>query len=218
MDEKINRWVDRVGFLVIQSLSHVQLFVTQWTAAQQASLSFTISWSLLNLMSSCPRVGSRESNYLVLCHPLLLPSIFPSIRVFSSELALHIMWPKYWSFSVSISPSNEYSEWIYTFLWSSLANSSSSHCPSCQLTLKRAILSGSSHWWKLGYSRNSWFTFDKPGTHINQPSFLKGWQAIQRGMSSFWNLISSHRHPGCLLLPCSCYGRNLIEQVKTISQ
>ena len=116
MDEKINRWVDRVGLLVIQSLRHVQLFVTQWTAAQQASLSFTTSWSLLNLMSSCPRVGSRESNYLVLCHPLLLPSIFPSIRVFSSELALHIMWPKYWSFSVSISPSNEYSEWIYTFL------------------------------------------------------------------------------------------------------
>ena len=83
------------------------------------------------------------SKYLVLCHPLLLPSIFPSIRVFSSELVLRMRWPKYWSFSFSISPSNEYSEWIYIFLWSSLTNSFSSHCPSCQLTLKRAILSDS---------------------------------------------------------------------------
>ena len=81
-----------------------------WTAACQASLSFTISQSLLKLMSV---ESVMPSNYLVLCHPLfLLPSILPSIRVFSSESALHIRWPKYWSFSFSISPSNEYARLI----------------------------------------------------------------------------------------------------------
>ena len=80
--------------------------MTPWTAAHQASLSFTISWSLLKLMSI---ESMMPSNHLVLCHPLLLlPSIFPSISVFSKELALHISWPNYWSFSFSISPSNEY--------------------------------------------------------------------------------------------------------------
>ena len=91
----------------VQSLSHVQLFVTPWTAALQASLSFTILLSLLKLMSI---ESVMPSNYLNLCHPLLLlPSIFSSIRVFSNELALRIRWPQYWSFSFSISPSNEYS-------------------------------------------------------------------------------------------------------------
>ena len=80
---------------------------TPWTAARQASLSITNSWSLLKLMSN---VLVKPSNHLILCRPLLLlPSIFPSIRVFSKESVLHIMWPKYWSFSFSISPSNEYS-------------------------------------------------------------------------------------------------------------
>ena len=79
--------------------------MTPWTAAHQASLSFTISQSLLQLMSIESVI---TFNHLILCHPLfLLPSIFPSIRVFSSELALYISWPKYWSFSFSISPSNE---------------------------------------------------------------------------------------------------------------
>ena len=90
----------------IQSLSHVWLFVTPWTAACQASLSITSSWSLLKLMSI---ESVMPSNCLILCHPLLLPSIFPSIRVFSNESALCIRWPKYRSFSFSISPSNEYS-------------------------------------------------------------------------------------------------------------
>ena len=91
----------------VQSLSCVQLFETLWTAAHQASLSITDSWSLLKLMSIKLVMPSYQ---LILCHPLLLlPSIFPSIRVFSSESALHIRWPKYWSFSFSISPSNEYS-------------------------------------------------------------------------------------------------------------
>ena len=80
---------------------------TSWSAACQASLSFTISWSLPKLMSI---KSVMPSNHLTLCHPLLLlPSIFPSIRIFSSESAPHIRWPKYWSFSFSISPSNEYS-------------------------------------------------------------------------------------------------------------
>ena len=91
--------------VVVQLLSCVPLFATSWTAAGQVSLSFTVSQSLLRLMSIDSMMAS---NYLILCHPLLLlPSIFP-IRVFSNESALHITWPKYWSFSFSISPSNEY--------------------------------------------------------------------------------------------------------------
>ena len=94
-------------FSSVQSLSCVQLFATPWTAAHRASLSFTISQSLLRLMSI---ESVMPSNHLILCCPLLLsPSIFPSIRVFSNESALHIRWPKYWSFSFSISPSKEYS-------------------------------------------------------------------------------------------------------------
>ena len=103
-----------VKCLVAQLLSHVQLFVTLWTAAHQASLFFTISQSLLKRMSI---ESVMPSNHLILCCPLLLlPSIFPSIRVFSKELALHILWPKYWSFSFSISPSNEHSGLI-SFRW-----------------------------------------------------------------------------------------------------
>ena len=93
--------------VVIQSFSGVQLFVTPWTAAHQTSLSFTISWSSLKPMSI---ESMMPSNHLTLCCPLLhLSSIFPSIRVFSNESSLHIRWPKYWSFSFSISLSNEYS-------------------------------------------------------------------------------------------------------------
>ena len=91
--------------VVVHSLSRVQLFVTPWTAACKASLSFTIFQSLLKLMSS---ESVMPSNHLLLCRPLLLlPSVFPSIRVFSNESALHIRWPKYWSFSFSIIPSKE---------------------------------------------------------------------------------------------------------------
>ena len=88
-------------------LSHVRPFATPWTAACQASLSITKSWRLFKLMSI---ESVMPSNHLILCCPLLLPpSIFPSIRIFSNESVLHIRWPKYWSFSFSISPSNEYS-------------------------------------------------------------------------------------------------------------
>ena len=96
-----------VVVVVIQLLSCVLLFTTPWTTARQASLSFNVSWSLLKLMS----IESVMLCYhLILCHPLLLlPSIFPSIKVFSNESALFMRWPKYWSFSFSISPSNEHS-------------------------------------------------------------------------------------------------------------
>ena len=104
-NENLKQW------LLAQSLSPVQHFVTPWTAAHQASLSFTISQSLLKLMSI---ESVMSSNHLIFCHPLLLlPSIFPSIMVFSlvfsNESVLHIRWPKYWSFSFIISPANEYS-------------------------------------------------------------------------------------------------------------
>ena len=99
--------VNKCYLLVVQSLSCVWLFATPWTAAFQASLSFAISRSLFKLMSI---QSVMPSNHLTLCCPLLLPpSIYSSIRVFSNESILHIRWPKYWSFSFSISPSNEYS-------------------------------------------------------------------------------------------------------------
>ena len=94
-------------FSSIQLLSHVQLFATPWTAACQASLSITNSWSVFKPMSF---ESMMPSNHLILyCPLLLLPSIFPSIRVFTNGSVLHIRWPKYWIFSFSISPSNEYS-------------------------------------------------------------------------------------------------------------
>jgi len=96
-----------VDFSSVQSHSRVWFFVTPWTAAHQASLSITNCQSLLKLMSI--DMG-MPSNHLILCRPLLLlPSIFPSIRVFSTESVLHIRWPKYWNFSFGISPPNEYS-------------------------------------------------------------------------------------------------------------
>ena len=99
-------YVNFIQFSSVQSFSHVQLFATPWTKASQASLSITNSWSP-------PKPMSIElvmpSSHLILCHPLLLlPSIFPSIRVFSNESTLYMRWPKYWSYSFSISPSNEH--------------------------------------------------------------------------------------------------------------
>ena len=99
-------WTILLFVVVIQLQSHFQLFAIPKTAAHLAPMSSTISWSLLKLMSI---ESVMLSNHLILCRPLLLlPSIFPSIRVFSNESALHIRWPKYWSFSFSISPSNEH--------------------------------------------------------------------------------------------------------------
>ena len=117
--------------------------VTPWTAARQASLSITNSWSLLKLM---PIESVMPSNHLMLCRPLLLPpSIFPSIRVFSSESVLHIRWPKYWSFSFSISPSNEYSglisfkiDWLDFLAVQGTLNSLLQHHSSKALILQRS--------------------------------------------------------------------------------
>ena len=129
-----------LSFVVAQSLSCLRLFGTPWTAAGQASLSFTISWSLLRLMSIEPVM---PSNHLILYHPVLLPSVFPSIRVFSNELALRIRWPKYWSFSIS--PSSEYSGLIsFTTDWFSL--------PAVQGTLKSLLQNHSSKASILWYS------------------------------------------------------------------
>ena len=119
---KLNHWVFQDIFIhdtifsSVQLLSHVQLFATPWTAAHQTSLSITNSQSLLKLM---PIESVMPSNHLILCHPLLLlPSIFPSVRVFSNESVVYIRWLKYWSFSFRKSPSNEYSGLIsFTTDW-----------------------------------------------------------------------------------------------------
>ena len=108
------------SFSSVQLLSRVQLFMTPWTAACQAPLSITSSWTLLKFMSI---ESVMPSNHLILCHPLLLlPSVFRSIRVFSNDSVLCIRWPKYWSFNFNISPSNEYSgpisfrmDWVELF-------------------------------------------------------------------------------------------------------
>ena len=119
MTEQLNsnniRYTNRGCISSIQWFSHVWLFATPWTAARQASLSITNSWSPLKLMSI---ESVMPSNHLIPCHPLLLPSIFPSIRVFSNESALCIRWPKYWSFSFNINLSNEQSGLIsFTMDW-----------------------------------------------------------------------------------------------------
>ena len=103
MQEMLNK--NLLLLLLLSRFSCVQLFAAPWTAAHQASLSFTVSWSFLKFMSI---ELVMPSNHLILCRPLLLlPSIFPSIRAFSNDSALHIRWPKYWSFTFNISPSNE---------------------------------------------------------------------------------------------------------------
>ena len=115
-----HHFLERLFFPLVQLLHHVWLFATPWTAARLTSLSFIISQSLLKVVSI---KSVMPSNHLILCHPfLLLPSIFPSTRVVSSESAFPIRWPKYWSFSFSSSPSNEYSGLIFLGLtgWISL--------------------------------------------------------------------------------------------------
>ena len=113
------RSVFHISVSSVQLLSHVQLFATPWTAARQASLSITKTQSLLKLMSI---ESVMPPNHLILCHPLLLlPSIFPNIRVFSNESPLCIRWPKYWSFSFNINPSNEHPGLIsFRMDWSDL--------------------------------------------------------------------------------------------------
>ena len=146
-------------FSSVQSLSHIQLFATPWTAARQASSSFTVSWSLLKLMSIA---FVMPSNHLILCCPhLFLPSIFPSIRVFSNELVLCIRWPKYWSFSFIISPSNEYSGLIsFRIDWFDLF--------AVQGTLKSLL---QLHSWKASAFRRSAFFV----VHLSHP-YMTNWK------------------------------------------
>ena len=133
-------WIYSVQFSSVLLLSCVWLFATPWTAAHQASLSITNSRSLLKLMSI---ESVMPSNHLILCCPLLLlPSIFPSIRIFSNESALHIRWPKYWSFSY-ISPSNEYSGLIsFRMDWLDLLAVSQESSPTPQFkSINSSVLS-----------------------------------------------------------------------------
>ena len=133
----------------VQSLSRVQLFVTPWTAACRASLSITNSRRLLKLMSI---ESVMPSNHLILCQPLLLlPSIIPSIRVFSNESVLPIRWPKYWSFSLSISPFNEYSgmisfriDWLDLLAFQGTLKSLNQNHSSKASILRHSIFHGSS--------------------------------------------------------------------------
>ena len=134
----------------VQSLSHVWLFATPSTAACQASLSFTNSWSLLKLMSIDLVMAS---NHLILwCPLLLLPSVFPSIRVFWNESVLHIRWPKYWSFSFSITSSNEYSvlssftiDWLDLLAVQGTLKSLQHHCSKHQFLSAQLSLLFNSH-------------------------------------------------------------------------
>ena len=165
-------------FCSVQSLSRVQLFVTPWTAARQVSLSIINSWSLLKLMSI---ELVMPSNHLP--HPLLLPpSIFPSIRVFSNESVLHIRWPKYWSFSFNISPSNEYSGLIsFRVDWLDLL--------AVQGTLKSLPQHHSSKESILWHSAFFILQLSHPYTTTGKTIDLTRWTFVGKGMSLLFRLV-----------------------------
>ena len=160
--------------------SCVQFYATPWTAACQASLSFTISWSLLKLMSI---ELVMPSNYLILCCPLLfLPSIFPSIRVFSNESVLHIRWPKYWSFSFSISPSNEYSGLIsFTIDWFDVL--------AVQRTLRHFLQHQSSKSSILRHSAFFMVQLSHPYMTSGKTIALTRWTFVGKVMSLLFNVL-----------------------------
>ena len=163
----------------VQLLSCVWLFATPWTAAHQASLSITNSWSLFKLMSIELVI---PSSHLILCHPLLLlPSIFPSIRVFSNESVLHIRWPKYWSFSISISSSKEYSGLIsFRIDWLDLF--------AVQRTLKHLLQHHSSKASILW--RSAFFMFQLSQLHSFHMPLRLCSKSSKLGFSSMWNETS----------------------------
>ena len=166
--------------IVVHSLSHVQLFAVPWTAARQTSLSFTICWGLLKVMSI---MSVMPSNHLILCHPLLLlPSIFPSIRVFFSESVHHIRWPNYWSFSFTISPSNEYSGLIsFRIDWFDLA---------VPRTLKSLLQHHSSKASILQHS--AFFTVQLSHSYMTtgETIALTRWTFVGKVMSLLFNMLS----------------------------
>ena len=168
-------------FSSVLSLSLVRPFVTPWTAACQASLSITNSWSLLKFMSI---ESVMPSNHLILCHPLLLPLlIFPIIRVFSSESALRIRWPKYWSFSFSISPCNEYSGLIsFRIDWFDLF--------AVQGTLKSFLQHHSSKASILQHSAFFIVRLSHPHKTTEKTIALTRWTSVSKVMSLFFNILS----------------------------
>ena len=175
-------WIDLETVISsVQLLSHIQLFVTPWTVARQASLSITNSWNLLKLMSI---ESVMPSNHLILWSPLLLlPSIFPSLRVFSNESVLHIRWPKYWSFSFSISPSNEYSGLIsFRMDWLDLL--------AVQGTLKSLLQSHSSK--ALILQCSAFFTVQLSHPHMTtgKTIALTRWISVGKIMSLLFNMLS----------------------------
>ena len=165
----------------VQSLSHVWLFATPWTTALQASLSITNSQSLLKLISI---TLVMSPNNLILCCPLLLfPSIFPSIRVFSNESVLHIRWPKYWSFSFSVSPSNEYSGLIsFKMDWLDLL--------AVQGTLKSLLQYHRSEASILLHSAFLIVQFSHPYMTIGKTIVLTRWTFVGKVMSLLFNMLS----------------------------
>ena len=170
----------RVGGGVVQSLSHVQLFEIPWTTARQAFLSFTISWSLFNLMSI---ESVMPSNHLILCCPLLLlPSVFPSISLFQWVSSSH-HWPKYWSFSFSISPFNEYSGLISSRIdWFDLC------CPrDCQeSSLAPQFESINS----FGAQPSLWSNYHIPTWLREKTMALTRWIFVSKVMSLLFNTLS----------------------------
>ena len=186
-----------VIFAVIQSLSCVWLFVTPWTVARQTSLSFTISQRLLKLMS----IGSViQSNHLILCHPFpLLPSVFPSIRVFSRESSLCIRFPNYWSFSSGISPSNECSRLIsFRIDWFDLL--------AVQGTLKSLL---QHHSWKASILWcSAFFTLQlsHPYTTTGKTIALTRWTFVGKVMSLL-SLLTPGKHWSFYSLPSCAFSR-----------
>ena len=165
----------------VQWLSHVWLFATPWTAAHQASLSITNSWSLPKLMSI---ESVMPSNHLILCHSLLLlPSIFPSTRVFSNESVLHIRWLKYWSFSFNISPSNEHSGLIFFRMdWLDLL--------AVQGTLKSLLQHHSSKSSILQCSAFRIVQLSHPYMTTGKSIALTRWTFVDKVMSLLFNMLS----------------------------
>ena len=170
-------------FLVVQSLSHVWLFVTLWTVAHQASLPLTISQSLSKFLFI---ESLMPSNHLIFCHPLLLlPSIFPSIRVFSNELALCIRWPNYWSSSFSISSSNEYwfsfrIDWFDLLAVQGMLKSLLQHHSS-----KSSILLCSTSLWSNSHIY-TWL-LERPLVQFSSVTLLTPWTAVRQDSLSITN-------------------------------
>ena len=198
----------------VQSLSRVQLFVTPWIAARQASLSIANSQSLLKLMSIESVI---PSNHLILSCPILLPpSVFPSIRVFSNESVLCIRWPKYWSFSFSINPSNESSGLIYPRVdWLDLL--------AVQGTLKSLLQHHSSEASILWCSAFFIVQISHPYMTTGKTMTLTRWTFVSKVMFLFFNMLSSLvitflPSSKCLLFPgCSFHSAAILEPPKILS-